>query len=208
MAVAAAALARVATTDARVNAFTAVTRERALAEARAVDARIAAGEVLPLAGVPFAVKNLFDVQGLATLAGSKIERDKPPATADAVLVQRLRGRRRGAGGRAQHGRVRLRLHHREQPLRRPRATRTTWHASAAARRAAAAAAVAAGQVPLTLGSDTNGSIRVPASLCGVFGLKPTYGRLSRRGSYPVRRQPGPPRPVRPQRARPGAGATT
>ena len=183
VAVAAAALARVATTDARVNAFTAVTRERALAEARAVDARIAAGEVLPLAGVPFAVKNLFDVQGLVTLAGSKIERDKLPATADAVLVQRLQ-----AAGAVLVGALNMdeyaygftteNSHY--GPTRNPHDLARISGGSSGG----SAAAVAAGQVPLTLGSDTNGSIRVPASLCGVFGLKPTYGRLSRRGSYP------------------------
>ncbi|WP_425260072.1 AtzE family amidohydrolase [Rubrivivax sp. RP6-9] len=183
VAVAAAALARVASTDARVNAFTAVTRERALAEARAVDARIAAGEVLPLAGVPFAVKNLFDVQGLVTLAGSKIERDRPPATADAVLVQRLQ-----AAGAVLVGALNMdeyaygftteNSHY--GPTRNPHDLARISGGSSGG----SAAAVAAGQVPLTLGSDTNGSIRVPASLCGVFGLKPTYGRLSRRGSFP------------------------
>src|SRR5512133_3853045 len=78
-AVAEAALARIAAGDGRLNAFTAVTRERALAEARAIDARRARGETLPpLAGAPYAVKNLFDVQGLATLAGSRINADRAP----------------------------------------------------------------------------------------------------------------------------------
>ena len=71
----------------------------------------------PLAGVPFAVKNLFDVAGLATLAGSKINRDRPPATADCHSDPAARGGRRRAGRRAQHGRVRLRLHRRERALR-------------------------------------------------------------------------------------------
>ena len=88
--VAQAALRRIAERDKALNAFTAVAYERALSRARAVDADRVAGRVLgPLAGVPFAVKNLFDVAGLATLAGAKINRDRPPATADATLVRRL-----------------------------------------------------------------------------------------------------------------------
>ncbi|HWH85023.1 MAG TPA: amidase family protein, partial [Burkholderiaceae bacterium] len=88
-----ASLKRIAATDPRVNAFTDVTAERALAAAEALDARLAAGDAaahaLPLLGVPFAVKNLFDVAGLTTLAGSKIERDRPAAERDGVLVARL-----------------------------------------------------------------------------------------------------------------------
>jgi 1-carboxybiuret hydrolase len=83
-------LRRIGERDKTFNAFTAVTGERALARARAVDAERAAGRPLGvLAGVPFAAKNLFDVAGLATLAGSKINRDRPPAAADATLVKRL-----------------------------------------------------------------------------------------------------------------------
>ncbi|WP_304304045.1 amidase family protein, partial [Pseudacidovorax intermedius] len=84
------ALDRIAATDGRVNAFTAVTGERALQRAAALDALPAeARAALPLAGVPVAVKNLFDVAGLPTLAGSKIERETPPASADALLLRRL-----------------------------------------------------------------------------------------------------------------------
>src|ERR1700760_30962 len=85
-----AVLARIAAHDGVLNAFTDVTAERARTKARAVDASIAAGQsVGPLAGVPFAVKNLFDVQGLPTRAGSKINRDHPPASRDATLIERM-----------------------------------------------------------------------------------------------------------------------
>ena len=109
------ALARIAIEDQRLNSFTTVTSERALSEAAAVDAARARSELLPpLAGVPYAVKNLFDLAGVVTTAGSKIERDKPPAREDCISRGPLaRGRRRLRRG-AQHGRVRLRLHHRER----------------------------------------------------------------------------------------------
>lgn len=73
-----------------VNAFTDVLVERALLEARAVDDAIAEGRTLPLAGVPYAVKNLYDVEGLTTRAGAKINRENPPASADATLVRKLK----------------------------------------------------------------------------------------------------------------------
>jgi Asp-tRNA(Asn)/Glu-tRNA(Gln) amidotransferase A subunit family amidase len=88
--VAEAALARIAARDPALNSFTGVIADRALADARAIDAAIARGaDPGPLAGAPFAVKNLFDVAGLVTLAGSRIERGRPPATADATMVRRL-----------------------------------------------------------------------------------------------------------------------
>ncbi len=90
--VAEAALARIAARDPALNSFTAVTEARALADARAVDALLARGEDPGLlAGVPFAVKNLFDVKGLVTIAGSRIDRERAPATADATVIQRLAG---------------------------------------------------------------------------------------------------------------------
>ncbi len=102
-------LARIAALDPVVNAFTDVTAERALVQARAVDAARATGAPLgPLAGVPFSAKNLFDIEGLPTRAGSKINRERQPAARDAVLVERLT-----AAGAVLL--VRLRLHRRERP---------------------------------------------------------------------------------------------
>ena len=173
-------LERIAATDARVNAFTTVLVERATARAQHVDRQGADG---PLAGVPFAVKNLYDIAGVTTLAGSKIERAAPPASQDALLVRRLE-----AAGAVLVGALNMdeyaygftteNTHH--------GATRNPHDLSriSGGSSGGSGAAVAAGQVPLTLGSDTNGSIRVPASLCGVFGLKPTFGRLPRTGTYP------------------------
>ena len=105
--------------DPQLNAFTVVTEERALARARAIDEARARGvtRCRPLAGVPFAVKNLFDIAGLPTLAGSKINRDAPPAAARCDADRAARSGRRHAGRRAQHGRIRLRLHRRERALR-------------------------------------------------------------------------------------------
>jgi AtzE family amidohydrolase len=179
-----AAFARVEATDGRVNAFTERTVQRARAEADAIDARRARGEALPpLAGLPYAVKNLFDIEGLTTLAGSKINRGLPVATADAVLVQRLQAAGAVLAGALNmdeyaYGFTTENTHY--GPTRNPHDLQRMSGGSSGG----SGAAVAAQQVPLTLGSDTNGSIRVPSSLCGVWGLKPTFGRLSRRGSYP------------------------
>ena len=172
-------LETIAATDGVVNAFTDVLGARARAKAAALPAA-AAG---PLAGVPFAVKNLFDVAGLPTLAGSKIEREAAPATEDAVLVRRLEDAGAvlvGALNMDEYAYGFTTENSHVGPTRNPHdPTRLSGGSSGGS-----AAAVAAGQVPLSLGSDTNGSIRVPASLCGVFGLKPTFGRLPRTGTYP------------------------
>ena len=96
-----AALARIAKDDRVLNAFTAVVAARARAKAKAVDAARAASRPLgPLAGVPFAVKNLFDIEGLPTLAGSKINRDRAPAARDATLIARLEARARCSSARS------------------------------------------------------------------------------------------------------------
>ncbi|HEX4326384.1 MAG TPA: AtzE family amidohydrolase [Burkholderiales bacterium] len=179
-----AALKAIDTLDGRVNAFTAVTRERALTEAKAIDTARAAGHDLPpLAGVPYAAKNLFDIAGLTTVAGSKINRENPPAKDDSALVARMRGAGAvlvGALNMDEYafGFTTENAHY--GTARNPHdLTRIAGGSSGGS-----GAAVAAGMVPLSLGTDTNGSIRVPSSLCGIFGIKPTYGRLSRRGSYP------------------------
>lgn len=182
-----ASLARIAATEPRVNAFTDVTVQRALETAASLDARLAVGDstalAMPLLGVPFAVKNLFDVTGLTTLAGSKIERGQPVATSDSPLITRLQ-----AAGAVLVGALNMDEYaygfttenSHEGPTHNPHDLSRVAGGSSGG----SGAAVAAGQVPVTLGSDTNGSIRVPSSLCGIFGLKPTYGRLPRNGSYP------------------------
>jgi 1-carboxybiuret hydrolase len=176
-----ACLARIERLNPVLNAFTAVLTERALARAAAIDASSARPG--PLAGVPFAVKNLIDVAGLPTLAGSKINRDHPPATADAPLIARLEAAGAILVGALNMGEYAYDFtgeNAHDGPSRNPHDTRCMTGGSSGG----SGSAVGAGLVPLALGSDTNGSIRVPASFCGVFGLKPTYGRLTRAGSFP------------------------
>src|SRR5260221_5019390 len=179
-----AALGRIARHDAILNSFTDVTADRARAQARAVDAAIAADKNPgPLAGVPFAVKNLFDVQGLPTRAGSKINRDRKPSPRDATLIERMEAVGAVLVGALNMGEYAYdftgeNVH--DGPSRNPHdVTRMTGGSSGGS-----GGAVGGGLVPLALGSDTNGSIRVPSSFCGIFGLKPTYGRLSRARSFP------------------------
>ncbi|MBE7199538.1 MAG: AtzE family amidohydrolase, partial [Parafilimonas terrae] len=182
--VVAAALARIHRVDPRVNSFTDILAGRALDRAAALDAALARGEAPgPLSGVPFAVKNLFDVAGLPTRAGAAINRDRAPATRDALLIRRLEAAGAVLVGALNMGEYAYdftgeNLHDGDthNPHDRSRMSGGSSGGSGAA--------VAAGLVPLTLGSDTNGSIRVPAAFCGCFGLKPTYGRLSRAGSFP------------------------
>lgn len=181
---AAAALERIAAHNPLLHAFVEITSNRALAEADVLDRKRQHGETLPaLAAVPYAVKNLFDVAGVTTLAGARVLSRNPVAARDAVLVERMHA----AGGlllgtlnmdALAYGFTTENTHYGvtrnpHDPLR-----------SAGGSSGGTGAAVAAGLVPIGLGSDTNGSIRVPSSLCGVFGLKPTYGRLPRTGTFP------------------------
>jgi 1-carboxybiuret hydrolase len=179
-----ATLARIRSCDPLLNSFTAVTEQRALARAQTIDAARARGEAaLPLAGVPFAVKNLFDIAGLTTLAGSKINREAKPASTDATLIERLEAAGAilvGALNMGEYAYDFTGQNFHDGPSRNPHDLKRMSGGSSGG----SAASVAGGLVPLALASDTNGSIRVPASLCGLFGLKPTYGRLSCAGTFP------------------------
>ena len=182
--VARAALERIDRHNGSLNAFTAVFSERALKEAADIDASREAGARLgPLAGVPYSVKNLFDVEGETTLAGAAGNRRRPPAASDALLVKRMRD-----AGAVLVGSVNMDEHAYGFTTENTHfgATRNPIDRSLSAGGSSggSAAAVAGHLVPLSLGSDTNGSIRVPASFCGIFGMKPTYGRIPRTGSYP------------------------
>ncbi|MEN9316918.1 MAG: hypothetical protein RIS35_3311, partial [Pseudomonadota bacterium] len=167
-----------------LNAVTTTLETRALARAEALDRSIARGiDPGPLAGMPFAAKNLFDVAGQVTRAGSASTVRNAPASEDAFAIAALE--RAGAvlvaltnmdelayGFTGENGPDGDTCHHAD-----PR--RISGGSSAGS-----AAVVAAGAVALAISSDTNGSIRIPSALCGAFGLKPTYGRLSRRGAFP------------------------
>jgi len=177
-------LDRIEARNGALGAFTDMTATRALAKADAIDTARARGTNLgPLAGAPFAVKNLFDIAGLPTRAGSKINRDRPPSKVDATVIARLETAGGVLVGALNMGEFAYDFTGRnvhDGPSRNPHDLEHMTGGSSGG----SAAAVAGGLVPIALGSDTNGSIRVPSSFCGLFGLKPTYGRLSRVGTFP------------------------
>lgn len=177
-------LAAIAEQNPELNAWTEITTERSLEEARALDRSLEQGKPLPpLAGVPYAVKNLFDVAGQTTLAGARLFETRPPASRDAWAIRQL-----SASGGLFSGMLNMDAYAYGFTTENTHygATRNPHGADriAGGSSGGSAAAVAAKLVNFSLGSDTNGSIRVPASLCGVFGLKPTFGRLSRAGTHP------------------------
>ncbi len=167
-----------------INAWTAITAERMLQEAERIDALRRSGQPLPaLAGTPWAAKNLFDIAGHTTLAGARLLSDRPAAARDGYAVRQLHH-----AGALLSGMVNMDAYAYGFTTENSHygATRNPHDPGrvAGGSSGGSAAAVAAGAVHFALGSDTNGSIRVPASLCGVFGLKPTFGRLSRSGTHP------------------------
>ncbi|URN98319.1 AtzE family amidohydrolase [Leclercia adecarboxylata] len=177
-------LDNIARVNPHINAWTHVSERRMLAEAEHIDTLRRDKRPLPaLAAVPCAVKNLFDVAGHTTLAGAELFSNRSPAVADSWAVRQLQGAGALLSGMLNmdayaYGFTTENSHY--------GATRNPHDLSriAGGSSGGSAAAVAAGLVHFSLGSDTNGSIRVPASLCGIFGLKPTFGRLSRAGSHP------------------------
>jgi len=177
-------LARIEALDPSLNCFTEVLADRARREAAAVDAMVRAGrDPGPLAGVPFGVKDNYDVAGRVTTAGSIVNRVLAPATVDAVLLQRLSKAGAVLVGTQNmdefaYGFTTENAHY--GATRNPLDTGR----SAGGSSGGSAAAVAAALCDFALGTDTNGSIRVPSSFCGIFGLKPTFGRLPRTGTFP------------------------
>jgi aspartyl-tRNA(Asn)/glutamyl-tRNA(Gln) amidotransferase subunit A len=183
-----AALARLEAA-APLRAVTALHAARARRRAAALDRDRAEGRAAgPLAAVPFAVKNLYDVAGTVTRAGSAATSGTRPASADAFAIRALEAAGAILVASANmdefaYGFSGENIH--DGDTRNPRGPwRGEGGLSAGGSSSGSAALVAAGAVPLALGTDTNGSIRVPAALSGVAGLKPTYGRLSRSGVFP------------------------
>ena len=179
-------LDRIAALDGGLHAFITVTADAALDAARAAEGELAAGHSLgPLHGVPFALKDLFDTAGVRTTGGSKILADRVP-TVDSTVARRLR-----AAGAILLGKLNMHEFAYGPEGRNDHygTSRNPWDAVdtrvAGGSSSGSGVAVAAGLAPAALGSDTGGSIRIPASLCGITGLKPTYGRVSRAGVLPL-----------------------
>jgi amidase len=168
-------LARIERIEPQLNAFRLVYAERALAEADQADARLRGGDERPLLGVPVAIKDNVDVAGDAACYGTRVPREA--ASADSEVVSRLRGAGAVLLGRTHLPELAIWPFTESASwgvTRNPwRADRTTGGSSGGS-----AAAVAAGLAPVALGSDGGGSIRIPSACCGLFGLKPSRGRVS------------------------------
>jgi aspartyl-tRNA(Asn)/glutamyl-tRNA(Gln) amidotransferase subunit A len=174
-----ACLTRVAALDGQINSFITVTGEQALADARVADRRIQAGEAGPLTGVPFAHKDIFCTEGVRTSCGSRML-DNFVAPYDATVTQKLRAAGAVMIGKTNMDEFAMGSSNETSfygPVKNPWDTATVPGGSSGG----SAAAVAARLVPAATGTDTGGSIRQPAALCGITGLKPTYGRVSRYG---------------------------
>ncbi|NOY13847.1 MAG: Asp-tRNA(Asn)/Glu-tRNA(Gln) amidotransferase subunit GatA [Deltaproteobacteria bacterium] len=172
-------LARITRTDERINAFITVCEEEALTAAVAADKRLAAGDIAALTGIPLAVKDIFNTLDVRTTCGSKIL-DNYISPYDATAVARLREQ-----GAVMIGKLNMDEFAMGSSSENSAAgcVKNPWDLQRVpgGSSGGSAAAVAAGLTPMALGTDTGGSIRQPASHCGVVGLKPTYGRVSRYG---------------------------
>ena len=177
-------LDRIAKIDEHYNAFLVVTADKALAQAKTAEAEIAKGQWRgPMHGVPYAAKDIFDIEGMATTCHSKIRKDHR-AKADAFVVKKLRD-----AGAVLLGKVALHEFATGGPafdLPWPPA-RNPWNRDLhpGGSSSGSGAALAAGMAPAALGTDTGGSVRNPATCCGIIGLKPTYGAVSLSGVFPL-----------------------
>ncbi|MSQ11573.1 MAG: Asp-tRNA(Asn)/Glu-tRNA(Gln) amidotransferase subunit GatA [Dehalococcoidia bacterium] len=174
-----AVLARIRQVEPRLQAFVTVTEEQALQDARAADERIARGDIAPLTGIPMQIKDVLNTKGIRTTCSSKMLENYVPIY-DATVVARLKAQGAvllGKGNMDEFAMGSSTENSAFHPTRNPWDTGRVPGGSSGG----SAAAVAAGEAFYALGSDTGGSIRQPAALCGVSGIKPTYGRVSRSG---------------------------
>jgi Asp-tRNA(Asn)/Glu-tRNA(Gln) amidotransferase A subunit family amidase len=177
------ALERIEALDGRINAFTAVDGDAAMAAAREIDERIARDEdVGPLAGIPLAVKDLEEAAGFVTTKGSAAFADDPPAVSDSELVTRLKAAGCVVVGKTNTPELGWKADT-DNPTFGATRNPLSLDRSPGGSSGGSAAALAAGMVPLATGSDGGGSIRIPSAACGLPGFKPSLGRVPTGGAH-------------------------